>query len=80
MTEDLKPAKTVDTSGTCCPVPIVETNRAVKTIQAGEILQVICTDIGARMDIPAWCRRTSNTLVRTEDDGTIIRFFIRRRE
>ncbi len=76
---DIKPVRTVDTSGSCCPVPIVETNRAIKTLQAGDVLEVIATDIGARMDIPAWCQRTGHALIKTEDQGGSIYFYIRHR-
>ena len=75
----LKPVRTVDTSGSCCPVPIVETNRAIKTLAAGDVLEVIATDIGASMDIPAWCKRTGHALVETEDLDGSFHFYIRHR-
>lgn len=76
----LKPDRTVDTSGQCCPVPIVETNRAVKQMKPGELLEVISTDIGSRTDIPAWCQRTGNSLIGVRQDGEKnFRFFIRKR-
>jgi tRNA 2-thiouridine synthesizing protein A len=74
-----KPARTVDTSGQCCPVPMVETNRAIKTLQPGEILEVICTDIGSKMDIPAWCGRTGHELIRMEEVGKTFRYYVRKR-
>ena len=76
---DMKPVRTVDTSGSCCPVPIVETNRAIKTLQAGDVLEVISTDIGARMDIPVWCARTGHALIKTDDQGGSFHFYIRHR-
>ena len=76
---DIKPVRTVDTRGSCCPVPIVETNRAIKTLHAGDVLEVIATDIGARMDIPAWCERTGHALIKTEDLGGSFHFYIRHR-
>jgi tRNA 2-thiouridine synthesizing protein A len=76
---DIKPVRTVDTTGSCCPVPIVETNRAIKTLRAGDVLEVIATDSGALMDIPAWCRRTGHALMETEDLGGSFHFYIRHR-
>lgn len=76
---DIKPDRRVDTSGQCCPVPIVETNRAVKQMQSGQVLEVICTDLGSKMDIPAWCGRTGHKLLSVEErDGKFI-FHVRRR-
>jgi tRNA 2-thiouridine synthesizing protein A len=74
----IKSDKTVDTSGHYCPVPIIETNRAMKMMSAGEILQVISTDTGSKMDIPAWCERTGNNLLKTEEQGKTFRYFIRK--
>lgn len=76
----IKSDRTIDTSGQCCPVPMVETNRAVKQMQSGQVLEVICTDIGSKMDIPAWCKRTGNKLIETrEEDGKSFRYYIRKR-
>ena len=77
--EEYKPDKTVDTSGQCCPVPMVETNRAIKALQPGQVLELISTDIGSRMDIPAWCQRTGHELLRMEESGKIFRYYVRKR-
>ncbi len=77
---DIKPDRSVDTSGQCCPVPIVETNRAVKQMQPGQVLEVICTDPGSKMDIPAWCERTGNRLLVSEERGGKFYFYVRRRD
>jgi tRNA 2-thiouridine synthesizing protein A len=74
-----KPDRSIDTSGQCCPVPMVETNRAIKTMQPGEVLEVISTDLGSKMDIPAWCSRTGNKLVHSETDGPTFRYYVRKR-
>ncbi len=71
--------RTIDTSGQCCPVPMVETNRAAKQMRPGEVLEVICTDIGSKMDIPAWCRRTGNKLVASEERDGKFHFYVQRR-
>ena len=76
---DGKADRTVDTSGQCCPVPIVETNRAIKFMQPGEVLELIATDIGSRMDIPAWCNRTGHQLLRMEEEGKTFRYYVRKR-
>lgn len=76
---DIRPDRRVDTSGQCCPVPIVETNRAVKQMQSGQVLEVICTDLGSKMDLSAWCERTGHKLLSVEEcDGKFI-FYVRRR-
>jgi tRNA 2-thiouridine synthesizing protein A len=76
----VKPDWTVDTSGECCPGPLREAHRAIKTMQPGEVLELISTDIGSRMDIPAWCNRTGHELLRMEEDGKTFRYFVRKRD
>lgn len=75
----MKSDRCIDLSGSCCPVPIMETNKTMKTMQAGEVLEVISTDVGSRMDIPAWCRRTGNDLLHTEEADGVYRYLIRRK-
>jgi tRNA 2-thiouridine synthesizing protein A len=76
---DIRADKSVDTTGQCCPVPIVETNRAIKQMQPGQVLEVICTDLGSKMDIPAWCERTGHRLLVSGARGGKFYFYVRRR-
>jgi len=75
---EAKADKTVDTSGQVCPVPIIEINRAMKAMGAGEVVELISTDTGSKMDIPAWCDRTGNKLLKAEEHGGTFRYFVRK--
>jgi len=68
----------VDTSGLVCPQPMLAAQRAVKSMKKGEVLELISTDVGSRMDIPAWCERTGNELIQKQDDGKVFRYLIRK--
>jgi tRNA 2-thiouridine synthesizing protein A len=46
-----------------CPLPVIRTQNKVKQMQAGEQLEVICTDPGVMQDIPAWCRIHGHTVL-----------------
>ncbi len=70
---------TVDSCGTCCPTPLLELTRAVRRMKAGEIVELIATDIGSRMDIPLWCGRTGQELVSQEEHDGRMYYFIRKR-
>jgi TusA-related sulfurtransferase len=79
MAADLPQADvTVDTSGRFCPVPILEVAKAVKTLQPGQVVQVVATDPGVEADLPAWCKATRNALVALVRDGRSYRIFVRR--
>ncbi len=47
---------TLDARNSLCPMPVIKTQNKVNKLQAGDILEVTCTDPGALNDIPAWCR------------------------
>lgn len=70
--------ETLDTSGKCCPMPIVETNKAMRILAAGDVLEIVATDPGTRKDIPAWCERTGNRLLSVDDGGREIRYYVRK--
>lgn len=69
---------TLDTSGKCCPMPMVETNKAMKNMAVGEVLEVIATDVGTRTDIPSWCERTGQTLLAMSEADGVLRYHVRK--
>jgi tRNA 2-thiouridine synthesizing protein A len=73
------PARTIDTSGTLCPRPIVETAKAVKALAEGEVLLVIATDPGVALDMPMWCRATRHEHIATFRDGSAWKSYVRKR-
>ncbi len=69
---------TLDTSGKCCPMPMVETNRAIKTLGPGQVLEIVATDPATQTDIPSWCRRTGNELLEQGSDAGVLRYYVRK--
>jgi tRNA 2-thiouridine synthesizing protein A len=69
----------VDARGLSCPMPIVKTAQAMKTIASGGLVEVLATDPGSVKDFAAWSRTTGNTLVEQSADGGVYRFVIRRK-
>jgi tRNA 2-thiouridine synthesizing protein A len=69
-TIDAAPPRTLDTSGTFCPVPIIETARVMGGMAPGDRLLVIATDPGIESDLPAWCRSTRNQFLGLQREGT----------
>jgi tRNA 2-thiouridine synthesizing protein A len=70
---------TVDAKGLSCPMPIVKTAQAVKTVEPGALIEVLATDPGSVKDVAAWSKSTGNELVEQSVDGTVYRFVIRRK-
>ena len=76
MSETPAPTRQLDTRGTYCPRPVIDTDAAMRQLGAGEVLEVLADDVGVKLDLPAWCRMTGNTLLRQQDD----RYLIQRKE
>lgn len=68
----------LDTSGKCCPMPIVETNKAMKELGLGDILEIIATDTGTQKDIPSWCERTGQTLLSMTEENGVLHYHVRK--
>ncbi len=69
----------VDARGLSCPMPIVKTAQAIKTIASGDLIEVLATDAGSVKDFAAWSRTTGNDLVEQSVDGSVYRFVLRRK-
>ena len=60
----------IDCSGMQCPGPIMEVYKTVKDMKNGVQLEVTASDPGFSKDVASWCRRTGNTLVSNQKEGT----------
>jgi len=78
MNETIKADKVMDLKGLPCPMPIVKVSKGIKEVKVGQIIEVHTTDPGALSDFPAWSRTSRNEIVKTEQEGDVIKFFIKR--
>lgn len=68
----------LDVKGLNCPLPILRTKKALKTVAVGDMLQVVATDPGSVKDMDVFCRQTGNELVEWRDEGGVYTFVIKR--
>ncbi len=61
--------KQLDASGLNCPMPILRAKKALKELQAGDILRVIATDPGSVKDFEAFAKQTGNELLESAEEG-----------
>jgi tRNA 2-thiouridine synthesizing protein A len=66
----------LDTSGLNCPLPVLKARKALSGMSAGERLHLIATDIGAKQDIPAFCKMTKNPLIELTENSDTLSFII----
>jgi len=68
----------LDTKGLNCPLPILRAKKALKSLQAGNTLEVHSTDPGSVADFAAFCRTTGNELVEQNEAGGVWTYLIRK--
>jgi len=62
----------LDARNLLCPMPVIRTQNLVLTLSPGDTVDVSCTDPGALVDIPAWCRINGHEIIeaRIQDPDT----------
>ena len=68
----------LDCTGMQCPLPVIKTAQAIKTIDSGQVLELLATDPGVEPDMKAWSSRTGNELLKIEKEGDVFHVFLRR--
>ena len=77
--DDIQPDVILDCTGLFCPMPVVKTNKEMKTLAEGQVLKMIATDPGSTPDMEAWSKQTGHELLLSNvDNGTYI-FLVRKR-
>jgi tRNA 2-thiouridine synthesizing protein A len=78
MSDVIKADKVMDLKGLPCPMPVVKVSKGIKEVQVGQIIEALTTDPGALTDFPAWARTSGNEILKTDQDGGVIRIYIKR--
>ena len=74
-----EPDSTLDATGLLCPLPVLKARRALKSVPAGGILEVLATDPGATKDVEHFCQTTGCELLAAgEQPGGILRFLLKK--
>ena len=76
MSEEIKVEKTMDLKGLPCPMPVVKVSKGIKEVEPGQVIEAISTDPGSLTDFPAWARTSGNEILKTEQDGEEIKFYM----
>ena len=78
MSEEIKVDKVMDLKGMPCPMPVVKISKGIKEVEIGQVVEAHSTDPGSLTDFPAWARTSGNEILKTEQDGDVNKFFIKR--
>lgn len=74
----MKADANLDCFGLLCPMPIIQTAKKIKEMNVGEVLEVISTDKGIKEDMPAWCRQTGQEYIGLEEEGEVIKVYVKK--
>jgi tRNA 2-thiouridine synthesizing protein A len=72
------PDKSLDCIGLFCPMPILKVREALKTLGAGQTLEMLSDDPASDADMKSWSTRTGHQLLAVERDGAVFRFLVRK--
>lgn len=69
----------LDTRGLNCPLPILKAKKALNSMQSGQTLRVVSTDLGSLRDFQAFAKQTGNELLSQQTVETDYVHVMRRR-
>ena len=58
--------RTVDARGSYCPGPLMELIRAIREGQVGDVIAIMSSAAGSKLDIPKWVEKAGHRLVALE--------------
>ncbi|TET65087.1 sulfurtransferase TusA family protein [Candidatus Bathyarchaeota archaeon] len=70
MSSDVKPTDTLDVRGEVCPYPDVKTQKKMKKMKSGEILEILLDYPLSAERIPRSVEKTGHEVLKTEKTGT----------
>lgn len=76
---DMVVDEVVDVTGLTCPMPIIKLKKGIESIESNKILELHATDRGILNDLPAWSKNAGHTILKTEQDGPVIKFWIKKK-
>jgi tRNA 2-thiouridine synthesizing protein A len=66
---DMKIDKTIDARGSACPGPLMELIKAMKSENVGAVIELLSTEKGTSVDVPAWLKKVGHELIAMEVRG-----------
>jgi tRNA 2-thiouridine synthesizing protein A len=68
----------VDCTGETCPVPLVETRKALRKAKEGDIVEVIGTHPASKKEIPMAVKSLGLELIGVQEEGGVWKIKIRK--
>ena len=75
---EIKVDKVVDARGTACPGPLLAAKKAIGDIQAGQVMEILSSDEGTKMDVPKWAEKKGHEYLGTVEESGYFRIFMKK--
>ncbi len=76
--DNIKPDRTVDAKGLECPMPLLKAKKEIDTMESGQVLEIIGTDEGSKVDLPGWCDRVGHSYLGVKEEANFFKFYIKK--
>jgi TusA-related sulfurtransferase len=70
--------RSIDARGTPCPGPLMSLIGAIRGCEVGQVIEVISSDEGSKVDIPAWLDKAGHEIVEVVEEEGSTRFLVRK--
>ena len=70
--------KTLDAKGLQCPIPLLKAKKALEILESGQVLEILGTDEGSKIDLPGWCERVGHTFLGAKEETGYFKFYIKK--
>lgn len=61
----------IDARGAFCPGPLMELIATLKLLEIGDEIEVLATDQGSAIDIPAWIEKVKHEVLGITQEGDV---------
>ncbi len=72
------PCRILDTRGSYCPQPVIDTDAAMRELAPGQVLEILADDVGVRYDLPAWCSANRQQFIGIIEQPGLLRVRIKK--
>jgi tRNA 2-thiouridine synthesizing protein A len=76
--DSIKADKVLDAKGLDCPMPLLKAKKAIEGLESGQVLEILGTDAGSKIDLPAWCEHVGHTFLGVKEEANYFKFYIKK--
>lgn len=68
--------KILDCLSLSCPMPIVQTKKAIEEMKPGQVLEIRATDRGSLADLKGWSKSTGHHYLGSREEGDVLIHYV----